>query len=159
MEAPIEGDLAGPRPAHARDILDALGDFVPGAVVFVGGGVSRRGNGLVAEDEGIESDDFAVRMEDVDGELAGDEARDGRDDGEGFLLAQHVELFLRCRVFGLARSLEGFDEGELQTAIATSKRRCSIKDQRGQQLGNGENGFHAISKHAGMTAMAWCCGR
>jgi hypothetical protein len=26
----------------------------------------------------------------VDGELAGDEAGDGRDDGEGFLLFQHV---------------------------------------------------------------------
>lgn len=90
VEAAVEGDLAGADVAHAGDELDALGYLVPGAVVLVGGGIARRGDGLVAEDEGIQGDDLAVGVEDVEGQLTGDEAGDGRDDREGLLLAKHL---------------------------------------------------------------------
>lgn len=94
MEAAIECDLSRADPAHAGDVLDALSDFVPGAVVLVGGGIARSGDGFVAEDKRVESDDFAVRVEDVEGELSGDEARDGSDDSESFFFAQHFEYVL-----------------------------------------------------------------
>lgn len=87
VEASVKGDFARADLAHAGDILDALSDFIPGAVVFVGGCIARGGDGFMAEDERVESDDFAVGVEDIEGELSGDEAGNGRDDGEGFFSA------------------------------------------------------------------------
>lgn len=92
MEAAVEGELARAHLAHARDILDTLGNLIPGAVVLVGGGIARRGNRLVREYERVEGDDLAVGVEEVDGELARDEAGNRRDDGEGFFLAQHGDV-------------------------------------------------------------------
>lgn len=89
METAVKGDFPRADLAHARDVLDALGDLIPGAVILVGGGISRGGDSFVAKDERIESDDLAVGVEDVDGELAGNEGGDGRDDGEGLFSAQH----------------------------------------------------------------------
>lgn len=89
MEAAIEGDLAGAQLAGARQDLDALGDLIPSAVVFVCGGRSRGRDGLVVEDEGVEGDDFGMRVEDVESELARDEAWDRSDDSVGLLLAEH----------------------------------------------------------------------
>lgn len=108
MEAAVEVDEAGAHLSHARHVLDALGDFVPCAVVFVGGGISWGGDGLVAEDERVEGDDFAVGVEDVDGELAGDEARDGSNNREGFFFPQHVELcFASSFLYDLVISFGG----------------------------------------------------
>lgn len=89
VKAAIELDLAGTHLAHSRDNLDALLDFVPGAVEFVGGGIARRWDGLVAEDERVEREDFAVRMQNVDGQLSRDEARDGRHQRKRLLFAKH----------------------------------------------------------------------
>ena len=87
VEAAVEADFAGAQLAHARDVLDALDNLVPRGVELVGGGISRGGYGVVPEDEGIEGDDLTVGMEDVDGELAGDEARDWGDGREDLLLS------------------------------------------------------------------------
>lgn len=94
VEAAVELDLAGAQLARAGQELDALLDLVPGAVELVGGGIARRGDWLVAEDERVEGDDFAVGVEDVDGELSRDEARDGRDEGEGLFLTKHLAHWL-----------------------------------------------------------------
>lgn len=90
MKAAIELDLARAEPAHAGEDLDALLDLVPGAVKLVGGGIARRRDGLVVENQRVESEDFAVGLEDVNGELSRDEARDGRDEGECLFLAKHI---------------------------------------------------------------------
>lgn len=90
VEASVERDFAGAHVADARDQLDFLRDLVPCAVELIRGSVSGGGDRLVVEDEGIEGDDFAVRVEDIEGELARDEAGDGRDDREGLFFAQHV---------------------------------------------------------------------
>lgn len=92
METSIERELSRSYLSQAGDVLDALCDLVPGAVVLVGGGMSRSGDGLVRQDERIDGDDFTVGVKKIDGELSGDEARDGRDNGEGFLLFQHRGL-------------------------------------------------------------------
>lgn len=92
VKTSIERELSGAYLSQAGDVLDALCDLVPGAVVLVGGGMARGGDGLVRQDEGIEGDDLAVGVKKIDGELSRDEARDGRDDGEGFLLFQHRGL-------------------------------------------------------------------
>lgn len=99
VEAAVEGDLAGAHLADAGDELDALGDLVPGGVVLVGGGVAGRLDGLVVEDEGVEGDDLGVGVEDVDGELAGDESRDGGDGRVDLLLAQHGDGSLGAERF------------------------------------------------------------
>lgn len=89
VEAAVELDPAPAHLANARDDLDALLDLIPGAVKLVGGGITRRRDGLVAEDKRVEGEDFAVGVEDVNGELSRDEARNGRDEGKSLLLAQH----------------------------------------------------------------------
>lgn len=95
VEAAIELDPAPAELAHAGDDLDALLNLIPGAVKLVGGGIARRRDGLEAEDKRVEGEDFAMRVEDVNGELSRDEARDGRDEGEGLLLAKHLAHLLR----------------------------------------------------------------
>lgn len=90
METAIECKLSRSYLSQARQILNALCDLVPGAVVLVGGGIARSGDGLVREYERVEGDNFAVGVEEINGELAGDKAGNGRDDGKGFLLFQHV---------------------------------------------------------------------
>lgn len=89
MEAAIELDLAGAHLAHSGDHLDALLDFVPGAVKLVGGGIARRWDGLVAEDKRVEREDFAVRVQNVDGQLSRDEAWDWRHQRKRLFLAKH----------------------------------------------------------------------
>lgn len=90
VEAAVESDQAGADLAHAGNILDALLNLVPGAVELIGGGGARGGDGLVARHQRVEGDDLAVRVEDVEGELAGDEAGDGRNHRVRLLFAQHV---------------------------------------------------------------------
>lgn len=89
VEAAVELDLAPAHLANARDDLNTLLNLIPGAVKLVGGGIARRRNGLVAEDKRVEGDDFAVGVEDVNGELSRDEARNGCDEGKSLFLAQH----------------------------------------------------------------------
>jgi hypothetical protein len=43
----------------------------------------------VVDDERVERDDFGVGVENVEGELTRDEARDGRTDGVDFFLTEH----------------------------------------------------------------------
>lgn len=90
VEASIELNLARAQLTSARDVLNALGDLIPAGIVFIGGGVARCRDGLVLEDEGVDVDNFAVRVEEIDGELARDVARDGRDNGQGFPFAKHL---------------------------------------------------------------------
>jgi hypothetical protein len=89
MEAAVEFD---DRRAHLADTgnhLDALGDLIPGRVVLVRLGILGGGNGMVFNDQRVQGENLGVRVQDVDGELAGDEARDGRDHGEGVFFPQH----------------------------------------------------------------------
>lgn len=89
VEAAVELDLAGAHLAHSGDHLDALLDFVPGAVKLVGGGIARRWDGLVAQDKRVERQDFAVRVQNVDGQLSRDEAWDWRHQRKRLFLAKH----------------------------------------------------------------------
>lgn len=116
VEAAVEADLAGAHLADAGDVLDALGDFVPCRVVLVGGGIAGRLDRLVVEDEGVEGDYLGVGVEDIDGELAGDEARDG---GDG-----RVDLFLTKHLCGLfVVTLLGVSLGYLEFVVG-SEARC-----------------------------------
>ena len=51
----------------------------------------------MVDNEGIYGNDFAVGVEDVESELAGNEARDGGDDGVSLLFAQDANHGDGCR--------------------------------------------------------------
>lgn len=89
MEAAVELDCTRTHFAHAGYVLDALRDLVPGRVELISLSVARGRDGLVRQHEWVQRDDLGMRMQDVDGQLARDEARDGRDDGEDLLFAKH----------------------------------------------------------------------
>lgn len=117
VEAAVELDLAPAHLANARDDLDTLLDLIPSAVKLVGGGIARRRNGLVAEDKRVEGDDFAVGVEDVNGELSRDEARNGCDEGKSLFLAQHgahlpSENSDEARVFDVVKEGEKRGKGD-----------------------------------------------
>lgn len=119
VKTSIKGELSRAYLSQAGDVLDALCDLVPGAVVLVGGGMARSGDGLMRQDEGVEGDDLAVGVKKIDGELSRDEARDGRDDGEGFLLFQHrglIDLGVSYRVCYVSAARYATISIELQIA-------------------------------------------
>lgn len=83
----VEGDYARARLSFACDELFALDNLVPAAVAFINRGVGWRLDGLVIDDMRINGDDLPVRVEDIDGELARDEAGDGRYHREHFMFS------------------------------------------------------------------------
>ena len=89
VKAAVELDDGSPHFPNPRHKRDSFGNFVPCCIIFVCLGILRGRNGLVVEDKRVEVDDLGMRMKNVDGQLSRDEARDRRDDSEGFLLAQH----------------------------------------------------------------------
>lgn len=78
METPLELNLARPETPDSGNVLDALRDLVPGAVELIGGCITRRLDRRKVRDERIQLNDLAVRMQDVDSELAWNERRDRR---------------------------------------------------------------------------------
>lgn len=89
MEAAIKVDDARAQLADAGYELQALGDLVPGRVELVAGGVARRRDGLVTEHERVQCDDLTMAVEDVYGQLAGNEAGYRRNDRVDLLLAEN----------------------------------------------------------------------
>ncbi len=65
-------------------------------------------------DEGIEGDDFGVGVEDVERQLAGDKARDGRDDGEDLFLRNRLGMMVGCAT--ALRAPRVCSVGSLETA-------------------------------------------
>lgn len=70
----------------ARQVSDAVGDGVPGAVTLIVGTVIRGLYGNAALDEGVEVDHVEVVLEEGDGLGAGDGGRERGDGGEGCAL-------------------------------------------------------------------------
>lgn len=98
VETAVESDFARPDASHSRHKLNALCDLVPSAVELIGGCIPWSRNRLVVKDQRIERNDFAVGVEDIESELARDEARDRRYDRKGLLFAKHFEMILATKL-------------------------------------------------------------
>lgn len=86
MEDAFEADFARPHLAHARDVLYPLRDLVPDREEFVGGGILRGFDRMVLDDQRVQLDNLTMTVEHIDGQLAGDVPRYGRDLGIDALL-------------------------------------------------------------------------
>lgn len=74
----VGGGARGPV-AGAGDVLDLVGDGVPGAALLVGACVVRGVYSVALDDEGVEVDHAGVIVEEAEGHLSGDGRGEGRD--------------------------------------------------------------------------------